>query len=82
MYEVFYSKSSVKFLKKLPLRVKEHIISVVERARVRPLSYFERLVGDKCYKLRAGDYKVIADIDGSNIRILVVKIGHRKNIYK
>ena len=82
MYEIFYSNSAVKFLKKLPLSTRRHIISVLERARIRPEAHFERLVCDKSFKLRAGDYRIIADIYRDKLVILVIKIGHRKNIYK
>lgn len=81
MYEINYSKSAVKFLKKLPKKNQTHIISVIERARIRPEKYFERLVGLKTYKLRAGEYRIIADISNNQLSILVVKIGHRKDIY-
>jgi mRNA interferase RelE/StbE len=33
------------------------------------------------YKLRVGDYRVIAEINKNEIKILVLLIGHRKNIY-
>lgn len=82
MYELVYSRSAVKFIKKLPILKQQHIISVIERARIRPEKHFERLVGLKTYKLRAGDYRIIADIQKTEVRILVIKIGHRKNIYK
>ena len=82
MYEINYSKSSVKFLKRLPRLQQQHILSVIERARIRPEKHFERLVGEKTYKLRAGDYRIIADILKERLKILVIKIGHRRNIYK
>jgi len=41
-----------------------------------------KLVGDPGYRLRVGDYRVILDIDEGNLFILVIKIGHRKKIYK
>jgi len=41
-----------------------------------------KLVGDSGYRLRVGDYRVILDIDEGNLIILVIKIGHRKKIYK
>ncbi len=82
MYEILYSHTAKKFLKKLPKEKQKHILSVLERARIRPDSYFERLVGEKVYKLRAGDYRIIADIYKDKVCILVIKIGHRKNIYK
>ncbi len=81
MYEIVYSNSARKFLKKLPKQNQEHILSVLERARIRPEIHFERLVGDKIYKLRAGKYRIIADIYNKELIILVIKIGHRKNIY-
>ena len=82
MFELTYSKSATKFLKKLSKDKQEHILSVLERARIRPEKHFERLVGDKSYKLRAGQYRIIADIHRNELRILVIKIGHRRNIYK
>lgn len=82
MYDIFYSNSATKFLKKLPKQKQKHILSVLERVRIRPELHFERLVGEKTYKIRAGAYRIIADIYKDKLNILVIKIGHRKNIYK
>tara|TARA_Y100000310_G_scaffold342145_1_gene443988 strand:- start:3895 stop:4143 length:249 start_codon:yes stop_codon:yes gene_type:complete len=82
MYDIAYSNSASKFLKKLPKQNQNHIISVLERARIRPEAHFERLVGEKTYKLRAGKFRIIADVYNKKMLILVIKIGHRKNIYK
>lgn len=82
MYEVIYSNHVRKFIKNLPKLKQKQIISVIERARIRPEAHFERLVGDRSYKLRAGDYKIIADIIKDKVYILIMKVGHRKNIYK
>jgi mRNA interferase RelE/StbE len=81
MYEIIYSKIATKFLKSILKKDQKHIISVIERARIRPELHFERLVGKKTYKLRAGVYRIIADINHGELIILVIKIGHRKNIY-
>ncbi len=82
MYDIFYSESARKFIRKLPKQVQKRIISVIERARIRPEKHFERLVGKKTYRLRAGDYRIIADIHKKELYILVIKVGHRRNIYK
>jgi mRNA interferase RelE/StbE len=42
----------------------------------------KKLVGDPGYRLRVGEYRVIIDIYKDKLVILVIKIGHRKNIYK
>ena len=81
MYDISYSNSASKFIKKIPKREQDHILSVIERARIRPESHFKRLVGQKTYKLRAGDYIIIADIYEEKLFILIIKIGHRRNIY-
>ena len=47
-----------------------------------PLKFAERLHGPSLgeYRFRIGDYRMIFDIGGSEI--LVLKVGHRKDIYK
>lgn len=81
MYEIIFSERSVKQLKKLEKNIQKRIIATLERIRIRPESYVTKLVGDSGYKLRVGDYRVIMDIERVKLLILVIKIGHRKNIY-
>ena len=81
MYEIIFSKKAKFQLNKLEHNIQNRIIAVLERSRIRPQSHFQKLVGENAYRLKAGDYRVIADIDRKNISILVIKIGHRKNIY-
>ena len=82
MYEIIFSDISLKQLNKLEKNIQERIISTLERIRIRPESYLIRLVDDPGYKLRVGDYRVIIDLDKTKLIILVIKIGHRRNIYK
>jgi len=82
LYEIVFSQKAKKQLFKLERSIQERIISVLERIRIRPQSYITKLVGDPGYKLRVGDYRVIMDIDKGNLLVLVIKIGHRKNIYE
>ena len=35
----------------------------------------------KYWRYRVGDYRIVAEIDDENIIILIVKIGHRREIY-
>ena len=82
MYNVIISEKAQRQLDKLPYDIQERILAVLERVKIRPEAYFERLVGEKDYRLRVGDYRVLADIDRNKLIISVTKIGHRKNIYK
>jgi mRNA interferase RelE/StbE len=81
MYNITYTKNAEKYLEKLNKDQKERILNSIERTRIKPERYFERLVGVKSYKLRVGDYRVIADIYKEELVILAIKVGHRKNIY-
>ena len=51
-------------------------------AKENPRHFFERLSSRGDYKLRIGDYRVIADIDDNKKRIEITLIGHRKNVYQ
>lgn len=81
-YEITFTDTSRRQFRKLERDVQERIIKALERIRIRPESYVKKLVGDPGYRLRVGDYRVILDIQKSELIILVIKIGHRKNIYK
>ncbi len=82
MYEVLFSDKARRQFKKLERETQERIISAIERIRIRPEAYVTKLVGDPGYKLRVGDYRILMDIEKDRLLILVLKIGHRRNIYK
>ena len=81
-YEIVFTDTSKKQFKKLDRDTQERIIKALERIRIRPEAHVKKLVGDLGYRLRVGDYRVILDIYNDELIILVIKIGHRKNIYK
>lgn len=41
----------------------------------------EQLKPSRYWKIRVGDYRVIYEIDGSSNRVIVLFVGHRKNVY-
>lgn len=82
MYEIEFTDKAKREFLKLEKSIQERIGSVLERIRIRPEHFVEKLVREPGYKLRVGDYRVILDIDHNKLIILVLKIGHRKNIYK
>jgi len=80
MYEILFSDTASKQFYKLEKSLQGRIISLLERIRIKPEVYVTKLVGDPAYKLRVGDYRLLLDIDRGKLIILVIKIGHRKNI--
>ena len=81
VYTVIISDNADTQLKKLNSDVQERIANTLERVRIRPHVHLKRLVSIKAYSLRVGDYRIICDIDDNKLIILVIKIGHRKNVY-
>lgn len=81
MYEVLFSDKARKQFEKLERPLQERIVKVLERVRFRPEAYITQLVGDTSFKLRVGDYRLIMEINHRCMQILVIKLGHRKNIY-
>lgn len=82
MYEVIFDEEAIDFLNKLPKTLKKRVFEKTLSTKENPFHFFERLKGRNDYKLRIGDYRVIADINKSSKKIQVTLIGHRKNIYK
>ena len=81
MYEIIFSDKAKKQLEKLDRKIQARIIKVLERIRMRPEAYVTKLVGDAGYKFRVGDYRVICDIRDRQLILLVVTIGHRRDVY-
>ena len=81
MYELVYADTAIKQLAKLEKEFQERIRNTLERCRIRPHDYAKRLVGSPYYSLRAGDYRIILKIEDQQLEILVIEIGHRRNIY-
>lgn len=71
-----------KDLKKLPKNTVEIILKKLYSIKENPLRYIERLKKSHLWKLRVGDYRVIMIINTKDRIINVIKIAHRKNIYK
>ena len=83
MYELRYSETALRQLRKLEKSLQQRILTALERLRIRPESCdIKKLVGMQGYRFRAGDYRIIFDIEKTELQILVLQVGHRKSIYK
>ena len=81
MYEIIVSDKAKKQLSKLSPDIRDRMGIALERIRIRPQHFVLRLVGSPYYRLRVGDYRVILNIINVKLVIMIIEIGHRKNIY-
>jgi mRNA interferase RelE/StbE len=82
MYSVIWSPKSKDDLAALPKETVKRIIERVEQVKYTPYHFAEHLTDIQAWRLRVGDYRVIMDINEKNKTISILKVGHRKNIYK
>jgi len=81
MYNIIFSDTALKQFNKLPQNIKERIIAVLKRCKIRPHSFAKKLVGSPYFRLRTGNYRIIIEIQNNQLQILVIEVGHRRNIY-
>ena len=82
-YDVQLSKNAQKSLVKIDPRYKGKIIAVLFALETNP-TLGKRLVGDRSdeYSYRVGTYRIIYTIKQKELIILVIDVGHRKDIYR
>jgi len=74
MYNFIFKPRAQKQFDKLPQIIRKRITVALERTRKNPKKYFLRLTGELTYRLRVGDYRIIAEIHNNQLIILVIKI--------
>ena len=84
-YVVVFKKSALKELQDLPKKIQQKIIDAAQLLALNPyteLLQIKKLKGNEIlYRVRIQDYRIIYVIDNHTIKITVIKIGHRKEVY-
>ena len=82
MYNIEFDKKAADFFKKLDKSLQNRIGKKIELLKNNPHLGIP-LVGNLSgfYKLRVGDYRIVYKIKNEQLIILILDIGHRKNIY-
>jgi mRNA interferase RelE/StbE len=83
-YKVEVSASAEKIIKKLPKQTLAKILSVLEGLSVDPRPVgCRKLAGHHLiYRLRVQTYRIIYEIHDDIVLIRILKVGHRKDIYR
>ena len=86
-YQVVFTEKAKKQLKKLDKHISSLILGWLEKNIQNcenPRIHGKGLVENKSgqWRYRVGDYRIISEIQDNKVIILVLEIGHRKEIYK
>jgi mRNA interferase RelE/StbE len=83
-YRLEISSSAEKSLKKIPhkdqLRLSQAILGLATDPH--PSGSIKLSGEENCYRIRMGNYRIIYEIVGRKLLILVLKIAHRKEVYR
>jgi len=82
-YKIFFKKSVQKDLSSIPNNDLKKILSRIENLGGNPRpAGCEKLTGQERYRLRQGRYRILYSIQDDELTIWIVKIGHRKDVYR
>jgi len=84
VYKVEFVKSAEKALLSLPKDSIIRIYAAIEKLKNNPFPPgHKKLQGyQNRYRIRVGYYRVLYIIENGELTIVVIKIGHRKDVYK
>jgi mRNA interferase RelE/StbE len=82
-YEVEFRPSARKALEKIPKKDRLRIEGAIELLQSNPYPPSSIKLAERTeYRVRVGNYRVIYDIVKGRLVILVLTIGHRKDVYR
>ena len=82
-YKIEIKKSAAKEIENLPLTVLKRVVAHIQELanEPRPLGC-KKLSGDEKYRIRVGDYRILYEIEDEIVTVYVVKVAHRKEVYR
>lgn len=82
-YKITIKKSAAKELEDIPKKDLRKIIKPIQSLAQNPRHQgVQKLSAKEQYRVRQGDYRIVYSIDDKKLIIDIVKIGHRREIYR
>lgn len=82
-YRIFFKKSVQKDLSAIPKSNLKKILKKIQALADDPRPPgCEKLTGQERYRLRQGRYRILYSIQDDELSIWIVKVGHRKDVYR
>ncbi len=82
-YKIYFKESVEKDIRSIPKKDLKKILLRIEALAKdpRPPGH-EKLTGQEKYRIHQGAYRIIYSIQDNELTIWVVKVGHRKDVYR
>jgi mRNA interferase RelE/StbE len=83
VYKLFFKKSVLKDFNGIPKKELKRTLNRIEALAENPRPPgCDKLTGQERYRLRQGLYRIVYSIQDDELTVWVVKVGHRKHIYR
>lgn len=82
-YKIFFKISVEKDLRNIPREEIRKILQKIDSLTSNPRPPgSEKLTGQERYRIRQGRYRILYSIEDNDLIVWVVKISHRKDVYR
>jgi mRNA interferase RelE/StbE len=85
-FHVEFTKSAKKEFDQIPARIQNKVLEGLALLEINPFSdllQIKKIKGvESLYRFRVGDYRVVFEVRKKVLLVLIIKIGHRKEIYR
>lgn len=82
-FEVIFKQSVAKDLRQIPKKDVTRILNRIKALSIEPRPPgVEKLSGQDKYRVRQGAYRILYEVRNNELIVVVVKIGHRRDVYK
>ena len=82
-FELVFKQSVAKDLRQIPKKDVTRILNRIKKLSIEPRpTGVEKLSGQDRYRVRQGVYRILYEILNNELVVVVIKIGHRRDVYK
>ncbi len=83
-YRIEWKPSALRELKRIDRQVIPRIIQTVERLADDPFAAGVRKLrgAEHTYRLRVGEYRVVYEVVGAKLAVVIVRVRHRRDVYR
>ena len=82
-YRLLIKPSAAKELEALPRKERRRLVARIGQLALDPRPPgSEKLSGEEKYRVRQGNYRIVYSIDDADSCVVVVRIGHRRDVYR
>ena len=82
-YRLVFKRSVAKDLRQIPKKDIQRILKRIDSLKEDPRpAGAEKLSGDEKYRIRQGNYRILYLIEDEIITVTIVKVGHRRDVYR